>query len=122
MDPTKNDNHVKWYCATQVILSAAHMGERTLLLRQHRFKEHLFRSGQVSQRPKAFSKKHINHVVIVVFAVICAFEKEGYKLIKQERREGRQRNKEQKNNMKERQEERAWSKDGMKAAAGSKKQ
>ena len=25
MDPTKNDNHVKWYCATQVILSAAHM-------------------------------------------------------------------------------------------------
>ena len=26
MDPTKNDNHVKWYCATQVILSAAHMG------------------------------------------------------------------------------------------------
>ena len=25
MDPTKNDNHVKWYLATQVILSAAHM-------------------------------------------------------------------------------------------------
>ena len=26
MDPTKNDNHVKWYLATQVILSAAHIG------------------------------------------------------------------------------------------------
>ena len=25
MDPTKNDNHVKWYLATQVILSAAHI-------------------------------------------------------------------------------------------------
>ena len=25
MDPTKNDNHVKWYLATQVILSAAHV-------------------------------------------------------------------------------------------------
>ena len=25
MDPTKNDNHVKWYLAAQVILSAAHI-------------------------------------------------------------------------------------------------
>ena len=25
MGPTKNDNHAKWYLATQVILSAAHL-------------------------------------------------------------------------------------------------
>ena len=31
MDPTKNDNHVKWYLATRLILSSAHLGPVTKL-------------------------------------------------------------------------------------------